>query len=127
MDVANCELACALVGRTYIQQGSQVGEPGNERPCPLEQYLPFINCCHCHGLEQACSDCPSEASFSQALAARRRRIKALLSQRRLPEQGWDDATIEMLLQVRRAVGHSFVAKGQGKVAHQAAGMLRHCS
>lgn len=24
MDAANCELACALVGRTYIQQGAQV-------------------------------------------------------------------------------------------------------
>ncbi|PRW56294.1 O-phosphoseryl-tRNA(Sec) selenium transferase [Chlorella sorokiniana] len=56
MDAANCDLACVLVGRTYIQQGAQ------------------------------------------ALAARRRRVKALLSQRRLPEQGWDDATIEMLLQ-----------------------------
>jgi len=34
----------------------------------------------------------------QALARRRRLIKTLLSQRRLPQQGWDDATIEMLLQ-----------------------------
>jgi O-phospho-L-seryl-tRNASec:L-selenocysteinyl-tRNA synthase len=36
---------------------------------------------------------------AQALAARRKRIKALLSSRRLPEQGWDEATIEMLVQV----------------------------
>jgi O-phospho-L-seryl-tRNASec:L-selenocysteinyl-tRNA synthase len=35
---------------------------------------------------------------SQALCRRRRLIKTLLSQRRLPEAGWDDATIEMLLQ-----------------------------
>lgn len=35
----------------------------------------------------------------QALARRRRLIKTLLSQRRLPEAGWDDATIELLLQV----------------------------
>jgi hypothetical protein len=36
---------------------------------------------------------------AQALNARKRQIKALLSSRRLPEQGWDDASIEMLLQV----------------------------
>ena len=36
---------------------------------------------------------------AQALNARRRQIKALLSSRRLPEEGWDDASIEMLLQV----------------------------
>lgn len=41
----------------------------------------------------------SAAPKLQALAARRRRVKALLSQRRLPEQGWDEPTIEMLLQV----------------------------
>lgn len=33
-----------------------------------------------------------------ALAARRRLIKGLLSNRRLPQEGWDEATIEMLLQ-----------------------------
>ncbi|EFN58500.1 hypothetical protein CHLNCDRAFT_19872 [Chlorella variabilis] len=59
MDADNCAVACSLVSKTYVQQGSQ------------------------------------------ALAARRRLIKTLLSQRRLPEQGWDDATIEMLLQARR--------------------------
>lgn len=57
MDVDNCNAACGLISRTYIQQGSQ------------------------------------------ALARRRRLIKTLLSQRRLPQQGWDNATIEMLLQV----------------------------
>ena len=39
----------------------------------------------------------------QALARRRRQVTTLLSQRRLPEQGWDDTTIEMLLQVRGCV------------------------
>jgi hypothetical protein len=34
-----------------------------------------------------------------AMGARRRLIKALLSNRRLPAEGWDEATIEMLLQV----------------------------
>lgn len=34
-----------------------------------------------------------------ALAARRRLIKGLLSNRRLPQTGWDEATTEMLLQV----------------------------
>jgi O-phospho-L-seryl-tRNASec:L-selenocysteinyl-tRNA synthase len=34
-----------------------------------------------------------------ALAARRRMVKALLSNRSLPAEGWDEATIEMLLQV----------------------------
>lgn len=28
-----------------------------------------------------------------------RQIKSLLSSRRMPEKGWDDATIEMLIQV----------------------------
>lgn len=56
MDAPNCELACGLVSRTYITQGSQ------------------------------------------ALAARRKLIKTLLSQRRLPPRGWDDATIELFVQ-----------------------------
>ena len=34
-----------------------------------------------------------------ALSARRRLIKALLSNKKLPAEGWDEATIEMLLQV----------------------------
>lgn len=34
-----------------------------------------------------------------ALAARRKAVKALLSNRSLPAEGWDEATIEMLLQV----------------------------
>lgn len=42
------------------------------------------------------------AQGAQALAARRRMVKALLSSRRLPQRGWDEATIEMLLQVRGA-------------------------
>lgn len=36
---------------------------------------------------------------AQALARRRRLVKALLSQRRLPQEGWDDATIELFIQV----------------------------
>jgi O-phospho-L-seryl-tRNASec:L-selenocysteinyl-tRNA synthase len=40
------------------------------------------------------------AQGGAALAARRRLIKGLLSNRRLPQNGWDEATIEMLLQVR---------------------------
>jgi hypothetical protein len=36
---------------------------------------------------------------AQALATRRRLVKALLSSRRLPQRGWDEATIEMLLTV----------------------------
>ena len=35
---------------------------------------------------------------SQALSRRRKLIKTLLSQRRLPDVGWDDATIELFLQ-----------------------------
>eukprot|EP00887_Chlorella_sp_A99_P001435 scaffold8.g1435.t1 len=56
MDTQNSELACGLVNRTYISQGSE------------------------------------------ALTRRRRLVKALLSQRKLPPVGWDDATIEMLVQ-----------------------------
>lgn len=33
-----------------------------------------------------------------ALLKRRKLIKGLLSQRRLPEQGWDEASIEQLVQ-----------------------------
>ncbi len=40
------------------------------------------------------------AQGGQALAARHKQVKALLSNRRLPEQGWDDATIQMFVQVR---------------------------
>ena len=36
---------------------------------------------------------------SQALCKRQKLIKALLSQRRLPPVGWDDATIQLFLQV----------------------------
>ncbi len=41
------------------------------------------------------------AQGQQALAARQRLVKALLSSRRLPEQGWDEGSIQMLVQVRR--------------------------
>ena len=34
---------------------------------------------------------------AQALARRRRRVTSLLSERRLPSQGWDEASIELLL------------------------------
>jgi hypothetical protein len=44
------------------------------------------------------------AQGQQALAARQRQVKALLSSRRLPEQGWDEASIAMLLQVGRRGG-----------------------
>lgn len=37
----------------------------------------------------------------QALATRRSQIKGLLSQRRMPEEGWDDLTIEAFLQVQQ--------------------------
>jgi hypothetical protein len=43
---------------------------------------------------------------SQALAKRQKLIKALLSQRRLPPTGWDDATIQMFLQARTRVAHA---------------------
>ena len=42
---------------------------------------------------------------SQALAKRQKLIKALLSQRRLPPTGWDDATIQMFLQARTGSAH----------------------
>lgn len=34
-----------------------------------------------------------------ALSKRRKLIKSLLSERRLPQQGWDETSIEQLLQV----------------------------
>ena len=51
--------------------------------------------------EQACS-LVSKSYISQgqqALAKRHRLIKTLLSSRRFPEQGWDEPTIEMFVQV----------------------------
>lgn len=52
---------------------------------------------------------------AQALARRRRLVKTLLSQRRLPERGWDDATIELLLQVQRWWrSGSCVLRGEGQ-------------
>ena len=39
------------------------------------------------------------AQGAEALAKRQKLIKALLSQRRLPKKGWDDATIELFIQV----------------------------
>lgn len=39
-----------------------------------------------------------------ALAKRRRTLKSLLSERRLPARGWDEISIEQLLQVRYEEG-----------------------
>ena len=35
----------------------------------------------------------------QSLTARHKMVKALLANRRLPDQAWDEATIEMFIQV----------------------------
>ena len=43
---------------------------------------------------------------SQALSKRQRLIKALLSQRRLPPDGWDDATIQLFVQVSMCAVHA---------------------
>jgi hypothetical protein len=72
------------------------------------------------------------AQGGAALAARRRLIKGLLSNRQLPQTGWDEATIEMLLQVRLYVLEEKgvrLALCQGCGCHRAAGMrppLRCC-
>lgn len=39
---------------------------------------------------------------AQELAKRQRKVKTLLSERRLPSEGWDDATIESFIQVVNA-------------------------
>ena len=44
----------------------------------------------------------------QALTARCNLVKSLLSQRKLPVDGWDDANIEMLLQVSATVADSSI-------------------
>lgn len=57
-----------------------------------------MNAANC---EQACG-LVSKSYISQgqqALARRQRLIKALLSSRRLPEEGWDEPTIEAFVQV----------------------------
>ncbi len=45
--------------------------------------------------------CRNRNPAAQALAKRHRLVKALLSSRRLPDKGWDEGTIEMLIRVRR--------------------------
>ncbi|PNH12953.1 O-phosphoseryl-tRNA(Sec) selenium transferase [Tetrabaena socialis] len=49
----------------------------------------------------------------QALARRQRLIKALLSSRKLPERGWDEATIEMLI---RALSDAIAQIGPDRIA-----------
>lgn len=49
---------------------------------------------------------PPTPSLTFFLCRRRKTVKALLSQRALPEEGWDDATIELFLQARRCAGAS---------------------
>ena len=60
---------------------------------------------------------------SQALATRRRLIKTLLSQRKLPQAGWDEATIEMFFKVRRRLGGS-ATRGPYRPAAAAAAARR---
>ena len=40
---------------------------------------------------------------AEALAKRQKLIKSLLSQRRLPQNGWDDATIDLFIQACRSI------------------------
>ena len=61
---------------------------------------------------------------SQAISRRHKLIKTLLSQRKLPEHGWDDATIEMLLQdvsfmdSNNFLDNAGVGEREGRVACQ---------
>lgn len=61
---------------------------------------------------------------SQAISRRHKLIKTLLSQRKLPEHGWDDATIEMLLQdasfmdSNNFLDNAGVGEREGRVASQ---------
>ena len=59
---------------------------------------------------------------SQALAKRQKLIKTLLSQRRLPSTGWDDATIQMFLQARTGATHAL--RSLARVACGAIGGVR---
>ena len=43
------------------------------------------------------------AQGAEALAKRQKLIKTLLSQRRLPQSGWDDATIELFIQACQVI------------------------
>ncbi|KAG2486490.1 hypothetical protein HYH03_014793 [Edaphochlamys debaryana] len=58
----------------------------------------------------------------EALAARQRRVKALLSSRRLPEQGWDEATLDMFIRDCSAMdsnnfpGNVGVGEREGRLA-----------
>jgi len=61
---------------------------------------------------------------SQAISGRHKLIKTLLSQRKLPDHGWDDATIEMLLQdasfmdSNNFLDNAGVGEREGRVASQ---------
>lgn len=67
------------------------------------------------------------AQGMQSLGQRSKAVKALLSSRRLPEQGWDEATIEMFIQVRYAdmsVHGQECSHGLTADAQQSASLLR---
>ena len=57
------------------------------------------NCALARGLVSA----SYVAQGAEALAKRQKLIKSLLSQRRLPQTGWDDATIELFIQAGRTI------------------------
>lgn len=59
----------------------------------------------------------------QGLARRQRLVKSLLSSRRLPEAGWDEATIEMFIRVRERAAAARAGEGLG-VWHGGLGALR---
>ena len=63
---------------------------------------------------------------AQTLHGRRKRIKSLLSERKLPREGWDDATIESLLHVDlRFLTHSH-SRRTGSFSHGLRRLSRTC-
>jgi hypothetical protein len=119
MNAANCELAKGLVGATYISQVRSTPlvdkEEGHASPtssrCALaKQMMSVRGCMTRQGQRPRAATAshvasqPSDAfpivQGSEALTRRHNLVRTLLANRRLPTTGWDDATIEMFLQVR---------------------------
>ena len=67
---------------------------------------------HGPGLLSTLIPCTYARQGAEALVKRQKLVTSLLSERRMPKHGWDDASIENLLQVSRylAVQHNIAAR-----------------
>jgi hypothetical protein len=140
MNAANCELAKGLVSSTYIRQVRVASRRGEAVAIAQPRRTVRVGdaCARVRlGRSKNCLSAPvrhrqarhppetpganpylmrAELQGSEALARRHNTVRTLLSNRRLPTAGWDDATIEMFVQVR-------VPSQSGAVLHQMVWMM----